>query len=121
MTFTIVPTLPHARGPVISSVQPVKSIHLPWLLAIFSYQYSAHTDDEASVLKRFLHGMGYYAPNIPGTNEKLEAVMRAEMHKHNIQCPQLERTLHLAANLVEVRSSHSSVILVIVLELPMRT
>jgi hypothetical protein len=65
-------------------------------------------DDEASVLKRFLHGMGYYTPNISGTNEKLEAAMRKEMLDRNIQCPQLERTLHLAANLIEVlHRSHS--------------
>jgi hypothetical protein len=46
--------------------------------------------------------MGYYTPNIPGTNEKLETAMRAEMVEREIQCPQLERTLHLAANLIEV-------------------
>jgi hypothetical protein len=83
MTLTITPSFPHARGPVTSTVQPVKY-------------------DEASILKHFLHGMGYYAPNISGTNIKLEAVMRSEMHERNIQCPQLERTLHLAANLIEL-------------------
>lgn len=51
--------------------------------------------------------MGYYTPNISGTNEKLEAAMRAEMHERQIQCPQLERTLHLAANLIEVCNSHT--------------
>jgi hypothetical protein len=48
--------------------------------------------------------MGYYTPNISGTNEKLEPAMRTEMLERKIQCPQLERTLHLAANLIEVRS-----------------
>jgi hypothetical protein len=64
-----------------------------------------HIDDEASILKRFLHGMGYYPPNISGTNERLEAAMRTEMQERKIQCPQLEKTLHLAANLIEVCSS----------------
>lgn len=29
--------------------------------------------------------------------------MRAEMHSRNLACPQLEKTLHLAASLIEVR------------------
>jgi len=46
--------------------------------------------------------MGYYPLNISVTNEKLEAVMRAEMYKHKIQCPQLERTLHMCGSFAEV-------------------
>ena len=99
MTITIRP-FPHARGPVTSSVQPIKS--MPFTLFFSAYHIEVCIDDEASVLKRFLHGMGYYTPNISGTNEKLEAAMRKEMHERKIQCPQLERTLGLAANLIEV-------------------
>jgi hypothetical protein len=64
-----------------------------------------HVDDEASIVKRFLHGTGHFTPNFSSTNKELEAAMNAVMHERNIQCPQLERTLHLAASLIEVRSS----------------
>ncbi|KAF8236723.1 terpenoid synthase [Tricholoma matsutake] len=46
--------------------------------------------------------MGHYAPNISFTNQKLEEAMRAEMHERRIECPQLVKTLHLAASLIEV-------------------
>lgn len=46
--------------------------------------------------------MKYHTPNLSSTNEALEAVMRAEMYTHKMECPQLERTLHLAASLIEV-------------------
>ena len=47
--------------------------------------------------------MGHYTPNVSFTNKKLEAAMHAEMYERNIQCPQLQKTLHLAASLIEVR------------------
>ncbi|KAF8220530.1 terpenoid synthase [Tricholoma matsutake] len=83
MTLTITSSFPHAGGPLTSSVKSFKN-------------------DETSILKRFLHGMGYYAPDISGTNEKLEAAMRNVMLERKIKCPQLEKTLHLAANLIEL-------------------
>ncbi|KAF8236370.1 hypothetical protein L208DRAFT_1390833, partial [Tricholoma matsutake] len=101
--LTITSSFPHAGGPLTSSVKSFKSIHLA-LLSTVSSHVVLHTDDEALVLKRFLHGMGYYAPDISGTNEKLEAAMRNVMLERKIKCPQLEKTLHLAANLIEVRS-----------------
>lgn len=51
--------------------------------------------------------MGYYTPNISGTNIKLEAAMRNEMFEHQIQCLQLEKTLHVAASQIEVRPKYS--------------
>jgi hypothetical protein len=63
-----------------------------------------HLDEEAKIVKRFLHGTGHYTPTFSSTNEKLEAAMRSVMLERNIQCAQLERTLHLAASLIEVRS-----------------
>jgi hypothetical protein len=46
--------------------------------------------------------MEYSTPDINSTNEKLEQAMNAEMDTWNIRDPQLEKTLHLAANSVEV-------------------
>ena len=81
---------------------PLKVCLSHYFFQLIILKFESGIDDEASVLKRFLHGMGYYTPNISGTNEKLEAAMRKEMHERKIQCPQLERTLSLAANLIEV-------------------
>ena len=46
--------------------------------------------------------MGHGAMEIKATNKELEDFMRAEMNSKNIACDQLERTLHLAASLIEV-------------------
>jgi hypothetical protein len=118
MTLTIAPSLPHARGPVTSTVQSAKSMTLT--LRYLSH-ITLHIGDEASILKRFLHGTGHYTPNFSSTNKKLEAAMHAEMHERKIQCPQLERTLHLAANLIEVCSCSRTCNLFSVLELPILT
>jgi len=40
--------------------------------------------------------------NINGTNEELEAAMRAETQARGIQSPWLEKNVHLAANLIEL-------------------
>jgi hypothetical protein len=55
--------------------------------------------------------MTFYPPNITSTNKDLEAKMRTEMNERNIGCPQLEKTLHLAASLIEVRRYTSYYIL----------
>jgi hypothetical protein len=81
MTLTLTPPFPHTHGPQTSP--DVKN-------------------DEASIVKRLLHGMRFYTPNICPTNEALEAAMRAEMQERNIRCPQLEKTLHLAASFIEL-------------------
>ena len=47
--------------------------------------------------------MGYQTLDISLTNERLEAAMYAEMYERQIQCHQLQKTLHLAASLIEVR------------------
>jgi hypothetical protein len=47
--------------------------------------------------------MGHEKLDISLTNEKLEAAMYAEMYERKIQCPQLQKTIHLAASLIEVR------------------
>lgn len=39
---------------------------------------------------------------IQATNQQLEDAMRAEMESKNLACDKLERTLHLAASLIEV-------------------
>ena len=76
-----------------------------WLYLSRSSHNNIHIADEASIVKRFLHGTGHYTPNFSSTNKELEAAMHTIMHERNIQCHQLERTLHLSASLVEVRSS----------------
>ncbi|KAF9465961.1 isoprenoid synthase domain-containing protein [Collybia nuda] len=58
--------------------------------------------NKTGILRRFLQGMAYCPSNISGTNEELEKIMRAEMNNRNICCPQLEKTLHLAASLIEL-------------------
>ncbi|KAF8066673.1 isoprenoid synthase domain-containing protein [Lyophyllum atratum] len=40
--------------------------------------------------------------HIHPTNEKLEAAMRAEMKARNLRSPRLEKTVHLAASLIEL-------------------
>ena len=47
--------------------------------------------------------MGHKKLDMSMTNEKLEAAMYAEMCERRIQCPQLQKTIHLAASLIEVR------------------
>ena len=63
-----------------------------------------YTDSkEAFVLaKQFVHDMGCNTLDISFTNERLEAAMRADIDERNIQCPHLQRTLHVAASLIEV-------------------
>ena len=63
-----------------------------------------YTDsNEAFVLaKQFVHDMGCNTLDISFTNEKLEAAMQAEIDERNIQCPHLQRTLHVASSLIEV-------------------
>lgn len=56
----------------------------------------------AGVLREFLCGMAYCPSDVPSINEDLETVMRTEMNKRKLGCPQLEKTLHLAASLIEV-------------------
>jgi hypothetical protein len=60
-----------------------------------------HSDINA--IQYFLYGIGGKKLNISLRNEKLEAAMYAEMYEHKIQCQQLQKTLHLAASLIEVR------------------
>lgn len=54
------------------------------------------------VVKNFLNNLAIEPPGFPMTNQALEEAMRMEMVTRNLQCPQLERTLHPAASLVEV-------------------
>lgn len=63
---------------------------------------SHYQDVKASILKAFLSEMGHGAMEIKATNKELEDFMRAEMNSKNIACDQLERTLHLAASLIEL-------------------
>jgi hypothetical protein len=56
----------------------------------------------SEILGTFLRKMGYSTPDIDSTNEKLEMAMSVEMNIRNICCPQLEKTLHLAASSAEV-------------------
>jgi hypothetical protein len=51
--------------------------------------------------------MAYSTPNIQGTNEQLEAAMRAEMDARSLRCDQLEKTVHLAASLIEVTQAEA--------------
>jgi hypothetical protein len=101
MTLTINPPSPRVRGAVTPAAKPVKSTPPP--LPVLAH-VARHVDNEAPILKRFMYGIEYHPPSISGTNEKLETAMRSEMHEREIQCAQLERTLHLAASFVEVRS-----------------
>ena len=57
---------------------------------------------DINVLKYFLYGMGHKKLDFSLTNEKLEAAMYAEMYERRIQCPELQKTIHLAASLIEV-------------------
>jgi hypothetical protein len=57
---------------------------------------------DADVLRYFLYGMGHKKLDISLTNEKLESAMYTEMYERKIQCPQLQKTIHLAASLIEV-------------------
>jgi hypothetical protein len=55
-------------------------------------------------MQSFLSDLQYTPLAIDPTNVELEAFMRSEMESRNLQCIQLERTLHLAASLIEVRT-----------------
>ncbi|KAF8523930.1 isoprenoid synthase domain-containing protein [Hysterangium stoloniferum] len=55
-----------------------------------------------SILQCFLSDLNHGPLNIDPTNVELEAFMRSEMESRNIQCIQLERTLHLAASMIEL-------------------
>ncbi|KAF8586479.1 terpenoid synthase [Ramaria rubella] len=73
--------------------------------AVAATPSSCKPHNEAAILKymkSFLAGMGYSPLNINLTNEKLEEAMREEMDARDIRCEQLEKTLHLAASLIEV-------------------
>lgn len=94
-------TLPFPGKSVTSTFDLATSMNLALTPPTFLH-ITSRIDDEATILKRFLHGMGHYAPNISFTNQKLEEAMRAEMHERRIECPQLVKTLHLAASLIEV-------------------
>ncbi|KAF8523921.1 isoprenoid synthase domain-containing protein [Hysterangium stoloniferum] len=61
---------------------------------------------EKSILERFLFKLNYTPLEIDPTNVELEAFMRYEVESRNIQCSQFERTLHLAASLVELSYHH---------------
>lgn len=85
--------------------QPVLLSHHGGLLHYPKYllTYDRTANMVSKVLKDFLHTMAYEPPDLSMTNETLENAMRDEMVTRNLQCPQLERTLHLAAGLTEVR------------------
>jgi hypothetical protein len=60
-------------------------------------------DDVAAIIKEFLSmnsSMDYQGMN--STNKELEDTMRAEMKARNIVSPRLEKTVHLAASLIEL-------------------
>lgn len=56
------------------------------------------------ILTDFLREMGPFQSDTPITNEAIEALMRREMNKRNIACPELENILHASASLSEVRN-----------------
>jgi Trichodiene synthase (TRI5) len=58
--------------------------------------------DVESIIKAFLSDLAVGPLEISLTNKELEDFMRAEMESKNLACEQLERTLHLAACLIEV-------------------
>ena len=57
---------------------------------------------EVSIIKEMISEMELGPMEINATNKQLEDSMRTEMESRNLVCDQLERTLHLAASLVEV-------------------
>jgi hypothetical protein len=59
-------------------------------------------ENKFSIYRDFLANIRYQKPNLSSTNEALEAAMRDEMYTRKMECPQLKRTLHLAASLIEV-------------------
>ena len=74
-------------------------------IIVSAFQFPSHValHLDVNVLKCFLYGMGHKKLDISLTNKKLEAAMYAEMYERKIQCPQLQKTIHLAASLIEVR------------------
>lgn len=90
---TQTPSKEGAKGPTSESpYRPTRTLPSWW--------YSAGVE----ILKDFLREMGPPQPDIPSTNEALEALMRREMNKRNIACPELENILHASASLSEVRN-----------------
>lgn len=59
-------------------------------------------ETERSIYQDFLGKMEYHKPELSDADQSLEDALRSEMHTRKMQCPQLERTVHLAARLVEV-------------------
>jgi len=61
------------------------------------------SDNVIAIIGEFLRmksSVDYQGMN--GLNEELESAMRAEMKARNIVSPRLEKTVHLAASLIEV-------------------
>ncbi|KAF8584202.1 terpenoid synthase [Ramaria rubella] len=70
--------------------------------AIRSTSSTRNHYDETSILNSFLSEMAHETMSLDFTNKQLEVAMRAEMDTRNLRCEQLERTLHLAASLIEI-------------------
>ncbi|KAF8511707.1 isoprenoid synthase domain-containing protein [Gautieria morchelliformis] len=62
---------------------------------------SPSTNIISSILRGFLNDMAHNKLEMNATNQQLEDAMRADMEAGNFACDQLERTLHLAASLIE--------------------
>ncbi|KAF9458281.1 isoprenoid synthase domain-containing protein [Collybia nuda] len=57
---------------------------------------------ERSIYRDFLRKMEYCKPDLHDAEKTLEQALRSEMYSRKMQCPQLEKTVHLAARLVEL-------------------
>ena len=73
-------------------------------ITVDTFQVPSHVKlhSDITAMHYFLYGMGYKKFDISLTDERLEAAMYAEMYEWKIQCHQLQKTLHLAASLIDV-------------------
>ena len=73
-----------------------------WIDTLTVYYVFLLADVETSILNAFLSDIEHAPIHINATNKELEGFMRSEMETRGFACLQLERTLHLAASLIEV-------------------